>query len=174
MEKNKILVSIGVGLVSLFLLFLVVRGLFSNENAGQNSQNIPLYTLTQAEEVRLLGFVQNIISLYNSYSTDDTSNLTALGDFMTINMQRKVTQRVEVISSSPDFLTVRGEAKPGTFRYTYSQGSELSAFMDVEVRETNAETSAVKSNTLHCSLLLLRDSTRWIVDDVNCLPGSLQ
>lgn len=168
MNKNRFLILLGVGIVGLVLVFLVVRGLFggSGSQNGTNTQNIPDYVLNSAEETQVKEFVQNFISLYNTYSTDDTTNLAALGDYQTESMQNYTASRIASIEAGSEGFRVVTESDSSTFTYTYTEANSLVVIMKARHTEINTTLGTnVQKVVLH-EVQLVRDSGRWLVNSI--------
>lgn len=139
MPKNyKILLYLGAFFIFLIIAYLIVRNLSgtSTNNTGQPTTNLPQYILSQEEEVRVREFVKNFISLYNTYSYEDYSNLTALGDYQTPEMQQKTVELVQNLhASTPIGFAVNTVPDMATFRYAYPSASQLTVSVRAKVTE---------------------------------------
>lgn len=168
MNKNKFLILLGVGIVGLVLVFLVVRGLFGGAGSqnGTNTQNIPDYVLNSAEEVQVKEFVQNFISLYNTYTTEDTSNLAALGDYQTETMQNNTALRIKSLEAGPEGLSVVTESDGNTFAYTYTEANRLSVTMKARETQINTDKGTNIQKQTQYEVQLVRENGRWLVRSI--------
>lgn len=139
----------------------------SGGGTGQPTPTIPDLILDPAREPQVRQFVKNFVSLYNSYSYGDYSNLTALGDYQTVAMQENTVSAVNALSSSvqPGY-SIRTVADPDTFTYHYPDSSRLIAIISAQVTETTAQ-GAVAPYQVTATLQLQKSSDFWLVDSIN-------
>lgn len=169
MSKNKLGILVGVAIAGLLLVFLIVKSLFgqSGSQATQNSQQIPDYVLSSSEESSIKEFVQNFITLYNSYSTEDTSNLTALGDYQTQKMQEYTAELVQRIGQNSTQLEVRTEVDTSSFSYSYTEADKLIVYMSGQETKSNLVTGSRIFESVKYKVSLVKQGDRWVVDSIS-------
>lgn len=173
-RSKRLLIKSVIGFGGLILLSLVVRGLInhsSNQAAplqgGQSEQSLPAYVLSQGEESQLKAFVQNFVSLYNSYSSGDYSNLSALGDYETESMQNKTAALITRMQQDvPPGFTSRTIALPSSFSYVYPAADQLTVRMQASVSQSNSITQKQAQFTAVASVTLQRFGSVWVVNDI--------
>ena len=171
-EKSayRLITYILTGLVFTILGFLVIRGLYGGRQTVRNnvvSQNLPTYVLSSAEEQRLKEFVQNFVSLYNSYSSQDFSNLKALGDYETSSMQQNTADLIEQLSGVlPAGFVSRGEALPDTFSYSYPDASGIVANIKAEVSQKDESNGKSAKFIEIATLNLVKQGSIWVVETI--------
>lgn len=195
-KTYKILIFSAVGLLVLVALYFVFRSLAgegpASPSASQGTspvsppapvQTLPDYQLDPDQEKIVYEFVKNFAELYNTYSYADYSNLTALGDYETSQMQQKTVE----YESSLEKKTQPGyyqEAKviKDSFRYTYSQVGRLSVSIGVELKvysnffpnlalddSSSSQTLPQKPEStkkINMELGLEKYGNRWIVNSI--------
>ena len=193
-KTNKILIFSAVGLLILVALYFVFKSLGGGPAgpAGQGApstaqpgpvQSLPDYQLDPDQETAVYEFVKNFAELYNTYSYADYSNLTALGDYETVQMQQKTAELVVSLekNTQPGYFQ---EAKivKDSFKYKYPQAGRLSVTLSLEIKvysnffpNIKASDSASGQNPLQklegtkkigFELGLEKYGNRWIVNSI--------
>ncbi len=178
-KTNKILLYLFGFLLVCGLFFLIVRGLTnkSSQKPVDNTQtNLPDYVLSQSDETKVKEFVKNFINLYNTYGYADFSNLTALGDYQTVNFQNKTKETVSSLeTSTPVGYQKETQAKPETFSYKYPLSNLLKVYMDAKVEEKvsdqNLQISPRTENIFNSydvkiTVELVPSGKNWLVNDI--------
>lgn len=144
----KYLIYLGGAVVLFAAIYLVIRGLQGNsaspgsgnaengQNSGAASSSLPSYILDPGEEQKVYEFVKNFTELYNTYSYADFSNLTALGDYQTPEMQQTTIKYVSFLekNTAPGYFQEAGAIKD-SFRYDYPNASNLTANLVLRVKK---------------------------------------
>ncbi len=168
MQKKYI--TIGAAILGLLIVFVIVWNLrgAANKSSPPGSKNtIPDYVLGAAEELQVKEFVQNFVSLYNTYSSGDLSNVQALEDYETPAMQELTDKWVaDKTQSLPEGFSVRTTSKPETFTYTYSSGQQLQVTMDAVVSESASASSTPLQFTDTSITVLQKNGSGWLVDSI--------
>ena len=101
----------------------VSSDLLSTQN---NQSKLPEYIMSEQEEAGIKQFAISFLKLYNTYSFDDYSNLLALGDYQTPEMQKKTLEIVEKLKQNTS-LGFKKELvlDQEYFVYEYPEGSKL-------------------------------------------------
>ncbi len=137
-KKYKTIIIIALGVLLLVAIGAVIFQLGKSPSSqnGAPSGNVPEYTLDSSEESKIKEVATNFVSLYNTYSQDDVSNITSMGDFQTPAMQ---TQSVDYASSLQDTLkpgySIRTNALLQTFTYRYPTADRITVTEDALVDE---------------------------------------
>ena len=162
--KNKYFLYI-LGFFAILLIgFLIFRSL--NSSSSSQTGKPPDYILSADQEHQVSVFVENFVSLYNSYSEEDYTNLTALGDYQTSQMQDKTTQLVKSLeNSTPKGFEIRTQTETGTFTYKYTEANKILAAVKARVTETSLG-SAQKSYEIIANLELLKQNANWVVNNI--------
>jgi hypothetical protein len=137
----KILLAGGIFLVIIIIVYFVVKPPItapqvqpaaSNQNNGNNK--LPEYILSSDEETRVKEFAFNFIKLYNTYSYSDYSNMLALGDYETPEMQQKTLDLVDKLKVTEQVgFMQEAEADLNYFSYEYPESSSL--FVKVKIKK---------------------------------------
>ena len=166
--KNKLFIAIGVGIVLILLIFSLVVS-YSHTPPAPNSvssSSVPSLLLDNQQEQEIKSFVQNFVSLYNSYSSDDVSNITALGDYETIDLQERTQTYVEQLQqNTPAGVVIRTEADAGDFSYQYPEGNTLLVSMGATATRTDSSGTQT-TQKITASLTLKLSSQGWLADDI--------
>ncbi len=174
----KILIFSAVGLLVLVAIYFVFRSLAgggpASPVASQETpsvsppapvQTLPDYQLDPEQEKIVYEFVKNFAELYNTYSYADYSNLTALGDYETSQMQQKTVEYENSLEkkTQPGYYQ-EAKAIKDSFRYTYSQVGRLSVSIAVELKVYSNffPAPAVDDNTASQALPQKLESTKKI------------
>lgn len=175
-KQYKILLIIGAFFVLILVGFLIVNNLSSPKNPGPGSNqspqatsttDVPDYLLSEESEASLKEFVKNYVNLYNSYSYDDYSNLTALGDYQTQSMQEQVLASIaEYEKTVPAGYRIITTADPATFQYSYPSSDNLSATISAKVSEVFGEVQTPKQYNVNIQLQIGRQKVGWLVKDI--------
>lgn len=163
--NNKILITIAVVLIVGFLgaVFLLLRA--PSQNPG--SSNATAGTgLGDQETAKLRNFIDNYLSLYNTYSTGDYSNLYAVGSFSTEDFQVSIIQTISGLeSSTPENFERRTTADPKSLTYTLrNTGTTMTATMKGNVTEILSNKQTTYSVT--ATFELVRKNNLWLVSNV--------
>ena len=149
MNKNyKYLIYFGGAVVLFLAIYLVIRGLqgdsgSSGSGTTGNQQNnnlasstLPSYILDPSEEQKVYEFVKNFSELYNTYSYSDFSNLTALGDYQTPEMQQTTVSYVSYLEKNtvPGYLQ-EASVVPSSFHYDYPSASRLVVSLSLKIKK---------------------------------------
>lgn len=156
----------------------------SNTLSEQNNpSNLPEYLMSEQEEAQVKEFALNFLKLYNTYSFSDYSNLLALGDYQTPEMQKKTLQIAEKLKQKTAVgFKQEITLEPNSFFYEYPEGSIL----NVKIRGTlkqysnfyqNPELDFNKSyvpklestKTLNFRLELAKYGKNWLVNNLEIL-----
>ncbi len=175
-KQYKILLSIGGFFVLLLAGFLIISSLSSPKDpiSGNNQPsqatstgNVPDYMLSASQEASLKEFVKNFVNLYNSYSYNDYSNLTALGDYQTQSIQEQVLASIaEYEKTLPAGYKIITTVDPATFQYSYPTAENLSATISARVSEVIGEGQTPKQYNINIQLQIGQQKTGWLVKDI--------
>ncbi len=165
MRRNIIYFVIG-GLV--IIIFGVLIWLFvhsNNQTNTPNVSNVPSYQLTQDEEDHLRSFVKTFIELYNTYSTGDYSNLYALGDYQTTDMQYRTKALItQLEQETPENYDLVSTEVPGAMTYIYNQGNTIKVSDQVDVVEMiNGKTVKYQESV---DLIVMKNGSKYFVDNI--------
>lgn len=173
MNNQKYLIIAGVILVVLIVGFLIFNSAKSPNNSGnQGSNGIPEYVLSAAEEENVKEFAKSFINLYNSYRFADFSNLSALGDYQTPEMQLRTQARITFLETNiPVGFEKETKVDLNTFKYSYPQRDRLSVSFNAEVTETLNSSAGVsprseeskKTYTQNFEIFLQPYMSGWLV-----------
>lgn len=176
----KILLFVG-GFFAVLILLVVVYASMSRpggENGGtaQNqSQSLPEYILGDQEERELAEFVKYFVNLYNSYAYGYTSNLSALGDDQTTEMQQRTLELIEMLESGlPENFSQETEADAATFSYRYPEANHIIAFISAKVTEKTGSQVGVSPRMpaesveypVKVELDLIKADSKWYVNEI--------
>jgi hypothetical protein len=152
--------------VGFFLIIGVIAALLTTGQRGapggngQPSGNLPQYVLPADEERHVSEFVNLFVALYNTYTTDDLSNLPALGDYQTPDMQdRTYVLHDELEQTLPPEYSKSTAVTEGAFRYNYRSGNFLEVFVGIRVSETGHGVYEAEAR-----VLLEKLGGKWLVD----------
>jgi hypothetical protein len=184
-RKYKIILYILGFFVALAVFYMVISGISSSvsspsggQQTASSTQGVPpplTLTLSPDEESSLKEFVKNFVTLYNNYSYDDFSNLTALGDYENQAMQEKTQNLITQLQSSlqPGYSQ---SSKPdaSTFSYQTSNTQTFTVSINVDITETNNSQSQLsirssqepQSRTNVDTLTVVRYGQSWLVGDI--------
>ena len=146
----------------------------NNTTSSSTNSNLPQYILSQDQETWVKEFVKNFVSLYNSYSYADYSNLTALGDYQTPLMQQRTITLVQNLqATTPIGFVITTVPDMSTFTYQYPSADQLLVSVQAQVTEsTNAASSGgprspTQSNTytVTVNLELTPFNQNWLVNN---------
>lgn len=154
----------------ILIVFLIVNGISSKPSGSGTGpgQKLPDYILSQQDEANIKIFVQNFVILYNSYSYQDYSNLTALGDYQTPNLQQKTINLVNQLGQSvPPGFSIRTTVESASFGYSYPQGDRIFAHIQGLATETNTNSGQKISYPVSASLELQKFGSSWQVDVIS-------
>lgn len=137
--------------IKIILIFLVVISVvvvlfsfFNNQKKGdiivdKETQETKISFISKEDEQDLNNFVKNFVLLYNSYTSDDYSNLLALGDYQTINVQKQTLKFIEEYKESK-VVGVRKSIKPDTYKAVFNQVFLPTEYFDAIVEFVHLET----------------------------------
>ncbi len=165
------------------LFFTILQGFLKqpgNNNAkNQNQENDTVelsdYILSTQEESTVKEFVKNFVNLYNSYSYKNFSNLTALGDYQTLEFQKKTAEFVaELENSVPSGFLQTTVSDLNTFKYSYQNLSLLTATLKAHVTEEIQNYNQVsprsaqntKQYLITVRIELIKSANVWLVNDI--------
>ena len=149
MNKNyKYLIYFGGAVVLFLAIYLVIRGLqgdsgLSGSGTAGNQQNgnlasstLPSYILDPTEEQKVYEFVKNFSELYNTYSYSDFSNLTALGDYQSPEMQQTTVKYVSFLEKNtvPGYLQ-EASVVLDSFHYDYPSANRLVVNINLKIKK---------------------------------------
>lgn len=179
-KSYKILIYLVGFFLALIVIFLIFNALTSPSAPNNSSQptsatgaesNLPDYILNSAEETSLKEFVKNFVNLYNTYSYNDFSNLTALGDYQTESMQKDTLATVSSLQSSlkPGYSR-QTRVKENTFTYSYPSLDKLTVQIKAQVAETPVIQGNQNNNLVTFSLDIKRQQNNgWLVNEIKIL-----
>lgn len=168
--NKRIWIYIAIGLFIVLVIFGFVW-YFSQPAAkapsgGQGA--LPSYILDPKEEARAAGFVKNFVSLYNTYSQGDYSNLYAVGSYETPGQQTRTIAYIKQLeTSTPVGHEIRTNADSGKFSYTYPKADTLLTQVTASVSETQGEQT--QNYSISAKLTLLQDGRNWRVDEISII-----
>ncbi len=161
------------------LMYLLVRkptpnnsGPPANQGSGSaTGSQLPSYVLSADEEKQVTEFVNNFTSLYNSYSYQNFSNPSSLGNFETLRMQNETIQRNQKLQAElPPGFSIQADADSATFSYDYPSAQNLFATMSAHVTERQGN-AVTKTYDVSARLELIRTADqRWLVNEINITP----
>lgn len=163
-------------MIFLLGIFLIVTSLSgkpatspgnTSTSTPQNTSNLPDYILSSDEEASLKEFVKNFVNLYNTYSYEDYSNLTALGDYQTQGMQEKTLAVIENLKQTlPIGYSLQTQADENTFSYKYPSANEIIVQVTAQAREVLSEGKLAQKYKINATLQISRQQKSWLVDDI--------
>ena len=162
--SKKPLIFIFSVLVFLVLAYLMFQA-FTNNKPGNGGQ-LPQYILSPSEETAVKGFVKNFVTLYNTYSPYDTSNISALGDYETVAMQERSLVLISQIQATTSTPPQSAQAQDSTFTYNYDAAGHLTAAMEVLISIQSPPNSSSQPQVETVTLSLVKQSNRWVVDSI--------
>jgi len=192
-RKYKIILFI-LGFFFLFLMvYLVIRGIMpqtqnpqsGQQSAGSGNQDVPpplTLALNADDESSLRQFVKNFVTLYNNYSYNDFSDLTALGDYENQAMQQK---SLDFISQTEPTLqsgySQSSDPQLSTFSYKTIDLQTFTVTINVNITETNSQNElSLRSSeepqnyTDSDTLTIVRYGQSWLVADVQINKNNLK
>ncbi len=179
--KFKIIFGIGAFFLVILVGFIIVQNLSSpaqpTGGGGINtttpgSGTLPDYILSGPEEVKIKEFVKNFVNLYNTYSSNDISNLTALGDYQTIELQKKTVLLVENLQNSlPVGYSLTSQADMNTFAYKYPDANTLRVTVKGRAEEYLNENVSAKNYIFTAELELQKNGNSWLVQDIKIIKN---
>jgi hypothetical protein len=150
----------------------------SQPTASSTDQDVPpplTLTLSAADEGSLKEFVKNFVTLYNNYSFDDFSNLTALGDYENQAMQQKTQDLISRLQTSlPPGFSQSSDPQLSTFSYKTIDLQTFTVTESVNISETNSSQNSlsIRSSEQPQSyvateiLTVVKYGQGWLVGDV--------
>lgn len=172
-KKYKFLVYAAIFFLIAVIGYLIVKNLSSppqgkQTGTGQASSTLPDLLLTEDQETWVRQFVKNFVNLYNTYSYSDYSNLTALGDYQTPQMQQKTLDLIEQLKAStqPGF-SVSTVVNENSFSFRYPDSSQLVVTEQAQATESSTSYSAQNSQyKITATLVLAKSGDHWLVSDI--------
>ncbi|MBI3232298.1 MAG: hypothetical protein HYZ51_04435 [Candidatus Doudnabacteria bacterium] len=177
--RIKIIIIIFIIIASLAVAVALFKDVKDSGDSSQPSSVQVLDDVSSKEKESALKFVKNFLSLYNSYSFEDYSNLEALGDYETQNAQKQTLERIE---------RLRKETPLGFLRNVEVNDSDIeikklfvpagqiqvkAKFLVVETIQPSAEVSPRSDDSLKqkqfeatARLKLVPYGKSWLVDDI--------
>lgn len=139
-----------------------------DNSGGPPSSQLPSYTLSAQEEQDLAQFVNNFVSLYNSYSYQDTSNPGSLGNFETLRMQNETIQLMNELDARlrPGYK-IRTAADASSFSYDYPSAQNLVANIQARVMESQNNTPTRSYDVIATLKLIRVPDFTWRVDSID-------
>lgn len=184
MNRNyKIILYFAGFLIFLFAIFAIIFNLLkspqksdSNQNTGSNQASSTVSTgpvLSSSDETKLKEFVKNSLTLYNNYSYNDFSNLTAIGDYETLAMQQKTQEVISQLQSTlqPGF-SQSSEPDMSSFSYKFTKTDTVEALINVKITQGNSNdllTRSLQANSASIvseKLVLKTYGQNWLIDDI--------
>ena len=174
--KFKIIFGVGAFFLVILLGFIIIQNMSSpaqpTGGGGINtttpgSGTLPDYILSGPEESTVKEFVKNFVNLYNTYSSSDVSNLTALGDYQTIELQKKTVLLAENLQNSlPVGYSLASQVDTSSFTYKYPDANTLTVKVKGLAKEYLNENSSAKNYTFTAELELQKNGNSWLVQDI--------
>lgn len=167
----KYLLYFGGFLSFLLILFIILHALSASKptlvsngtTASSTFSNLPGYILPDESDVRK--FVENFVILYNTYSYGDYSNLTALGDYQTPELQQKTLDLVSRLqNSTPAGYSVVTNVDDSSFSYIYPEATQAFISLNGSATQSQGGHDAVYSFT--ASLSLQKSGNNWLVSNI--------
>lgn len=135
-------------------------------NSGQNQ------ALSAEKQQQLKQFVKNFVSLYNTYSYNDYTNLTALGDYQTAELQTQTQELVNELSQNTSVgFNRQTTVDETTFSYNYD-GAHASVTIEANVSEwfdegLSPRQGSGSSYRIIVSLKLDAAGDGWLASEIN-------
>lgn len=183
MQKKTLIYLVGIGalvIAAIVTMYWLIAGRSNNAGSSNpgNSANqtsgtdsgsaqIPSYTLSAQEEQNMAEFVNNFVSLYNSYSYQDLSNPLSLGDFETIRMQNETIQLTNQLDTQlkPGY-EIRTSGDQSTFSYNYPSINNLFATISAHVKESQNATVTHSYDAVAQLELIRVSNLSWRVNSI--------
>lgn len=161
--------AIGVG----FLLYSNLSKEPLSPVSSKQQSDLPDYILPSDEEARVREFVKNFGNLYNTYSYADYSNMTALGDYQTPQLQAETLSLVNSLENSVKFgFAKETKVDIASFSYKYPSAGILQVSVVAEVFESQnfypkSETAPAWQKYLaRITLDLVKNNQNWLVSQI--------
>lgn len=166
-KRDKLLLYLGGGFIVLMLGAVILWNIAgsSNETSSSVSVNLPNYILNSDDEQQIQEFVKYFVSLYNSYGYGYLSNLSALKDQQSLQMQEKTSKLIDELNKTlQPGDSVRTEVDLQTFSYLYPEASHL--VIKVEGVVTAKQEGSASQYRIFTQLDLVRINKKWLVNDI--------
>jgi len=180
----KILLYIIGFFVLLAAIYAIIAGLSSpntqnsgnqNLSSGQASGTMASLQLSDQEEASIKEFVKNVVTLYNNYSYADFSNLTALGDYETEDMQQKTLDYISQLQAETA-IGFRQVSQPDLSSFSYQSPNLSTVIVTLNVKITDTYNTGSQldlrggqqpnSFTVTDILTLKSYGQSWLIDDI--------
>lgn len=181
----KIVIYLVLGLLLFWAVFLVIKGLSEkggNQSLSQSqsqtahtaTDNLPDYMLDPEEEKSAYAFVKNFAELYNTYGFGDFSNLSALGDYQTTQMQQRTEEYIKTLEKvTPVGYYQEASLLQNTLKYKYNQVGQVTITGNLQIKLYHNYISNLavsqrpdKINTVNLSINLVAYRKSWLVDSI--------
>ncbi|HYF05705.1 MAG TPA: hypothetical protein VEA59_06070 [Patescibacteria group bacterium] len=166
MNKNNIVILILIGLVVAGVLLLsYVLYTWNRTNTGGSGGQVQ-EQFTVAETAKLSDLLTTFVSLYNTYTTGDASNVRALGDYATVSFQNIMADRADQLEDTlPQGYSLITKAVPETFQAI--RVSDLKATAEISAtQEEIAPDKATSLRQVKYKIFLFFTEESWKVDGI--------
>lgn len=181
----KIVIYLVVGLLLLWAVFLVINGLSEKDGSQSSLQpqpqsgntatsSLPDYLLDPEEEKSAYAFVKNFAELYNTYGYGDFSNLSALGDYQTTQMQQRTQEHIQTLEKITPFgYYQEASLLQNTLKYKYNQVGLVTVTGSLQIKSYHNYSLGLagsqrpdKTETVNLIINLITYKKSWLVDDI--------
>lgn len=186
MSRNyKIIIYLVLGLLLLLAVYLVLSGLSDKGNNQPASQpqpqagstatsSLPDYLLDPEQEKSAYAFVKSFAELYNTYSYGDFSNLSALGDYQTTQMQQRTNEYIKTLGkTTPVGYYQEASLLENTLKYTYNQVGRVTITANLQIKIYNNYMPSLagnpkpdKTRTANLTIGLVAYKQNWLADNI--------
>lgn len=186
MSRNyKILLYLALGLLLLLAVYLVFRGLSDKggsqpasqsqpQAASTTTSSLPDYLLDPEQEKSAYAFVKSFAELYNTYSYGDFSNLSALGDYQTTQMQQRTEEYIKTLGKiTPVGYYQETSLLENSLKYKYNQVGRVTITAGLQIKIYNNYAPGLsgtqrpdKIRTSNLTMELVAYKQSWLADNI--------